>query len=88
MKRSFFAITCCLLLSLSTMAAQAAPVSGIKRLGYAIQMGAFSNAGNAERFARMLQSKGIEAFYFRKDNGIYAVRFGDFTTKDKARKAA
>jgi len=88
MKRSFFAITCCLLLSLSTMAAQAAPVSGIKRLGYAIQMGAFSNTGNAERFTRMLQSKGIEAFYFRKDNGIYAVRFGDFATKDKARKAA
>jgi cell wall-associated NlpC family hydrolase len=68
--------------------ASAAPAPGIKRLGYAIQMGAFSSVNNAERFTNKLQSKGIEAFYFRKDNGIYAVRFGDFATKDKARSAA
>lgn len=66
----------------------AAPAAGIKRLGYAIQMGAFSSVNNAERFTSKLQSKGIEAFYFRKDNGIYAVRFGDFSSKDKARNAA
>lgn len=66
----------------------AAPAPGIKRLGYAIQMGAFSSVNNAERFTNKLQSKGIEAFYFRKDNGIYAVRFGDFISKDKARTAA
>ena len=57
-------------------------------MGYAIQMGAFAEVGNAERFTAKLQSKGIEAFYFRKDNGIYAVRFGDFATKDKARAIA
>ncbi|HEY3309351.1 MAG TPA: NlpC/P60 family protein [Desulfuromonadaceae bacterium] len=66
----------------------AAPAQGIKKLGHAIQMGAFSEVGNAERFAAKLQSKGIEAFYFRKDNGIYAVRFGDFPTKEKARAVA
>lgn len=66
----------------------AAPAPGIKRLGYAIQMGAFSSVNNAERFTSKLQTKGIEAFYFRKDNGIYAVRFGDFPSKDKARTAA
>ncbi len=60
----------------------------ISRLGYAIQMGAFSDVKNAERFTDMLQRKGIEAFYFRKDNGIYAVRFGDFSTRDKARAVA
>jgi len=66
----------------------AASPSGLNRLGYAIQMGAFSDVKNAERFTDTLQKKGIEAFYFRKDNGIYAVRFGDFATRDKARAAA
>jgi len=66
----------------------AASPSGLNRLGYAIQMGAFADVKNAERFTDTLQKKGIEAFYFRKDNGIYAVRFGDFATKDKARAAA
>lgn len=61
---------------------------GISRLGYAIQMGAFSNVGNAERFTARLQDKGIEAFYFRKDNGLYAVRFGNFSTRQQARSAA
>lgn len=61
---------------------------GVNRLGHAIQMGAFSEVKNAERFTAMLQAKGIEAFYFRKDTGIYAVRFGDFPSKAKARAAA
>lgn len=68
--------------------AGAAPTSGISRLGYAIQMGAFADVKNAERFTATLQKKGIEAFYFRKDNGIYAVRFGDFPSKAKARETA
>jgi cell wall-associated NlpC family hydrolase len=66
----------------------AASSSGLNRLGYAIQMGAFADVKNAERFTAALQKQGIEAFYFRKDNGIYAVRFGDFATRDKARAAA
>lgn len=61
---------------------------GVSRLGYAIQMGAFSDVKNAERFTNRLQDKGIEAFYYRKDNGIYAVRFGDFSSKEKARAVA
>lgn len=61
---------------------------GVSRLGFAIQMGAFSDVKNAERFANRLQDKGLEAFYYRKDNGIYAVRFGDFPSKEKARSVA
>lgn len=61
---------------------------GVSRLGFAIQMGAFSDVHNAERFTERLQEKGIEAFYFRKDNGIYAVRFGNFSSKEKARAVA
>lgn len=77
-----------LLLSISTLTAHAANSAGITRLGHAIQMGAFADVKNAERFAAKLQAKGIEAFYFRKDNGVYAVRFGDFPSKEKARAVA
>lgn len=77
-----------LLLCVCTLAAHAATSTGITRLGYAIQMGAFAEVKNAERFTARLQSKGIEAFYFRKDNGVYAVRFGDFPSREKARTEA
>ena len=86
--RSNIFILCGVLMLLTALPVIAAPSSQIKRLGYAIQMGAFSDIKNAERFTKKLQSKGIEAFYFRKDNGIYAVRFGDFPTKEKALKTA
>jgi len=77
-----------LLLCFTVLTAQAAKSAGITRLGYAIQMGAFAEVKNAERFTARLQAKGIEAFYFRKDNGVYAVRFGDFPSREKAREAA
>jgi len=69
-------------------AVKAATASGISRIGYAIQMGAFADVKNAERFTARLQAKGLDAFYFRKDNGVYAVRFGDFPSKGKARATA
>ncbi|HIJ87467.1 MAG TPA: peptidoglycan-binding protein [Desulfuromonadales bacterium] len=72
----------------STLTVHAAKATGISRLGHAIQMGAFADVKNAERFTAKLQEKGIEAFYFRKDNGLYAVRFGDFPSKEKARAVA
>ena len=77
-----------ILLFLAALPAQAAKSTSITRLGHAIQMGAFADVKNAERFTSRLQSKGIDAFYFRKDNGVYAVRFGDFTSKEKARAVA
>lgn len=76
------------MLLLAFQPAQAAKSTSITRLGHAIQMGAFADVKNAERFTTRLQSKGIEAFYFRKDNGVYAVRFGDFPSKEKARAVA
>jgi cell wall-associated NlpC family hydrolase len=77
-----------LLLCILALTAHAAKSTGISRLGHAIQMGAFADVKNAERFTAKLQAKGIEAFYFRKDNGVYAVRFGDFPSWEKARAAA
>ena len=61
---------------------------GISRLGYSIQVGAFAEVRNAERLTSRLKTKGIEAFYFRKENGVYAVRFGDFPSWEDARDTA
>ena len=85
--RRILPITLLLVLTL-VLPALAAKQNGISRLGYAIQMGAFAEVKNAERFTTRLQAKGLDAFYYRKDNGIYAVRFGDFPSKDKARAVA
>lgn len=61
---------------------------GITRIGFTIQVGAFREVKNAERLAARLQEKGIEAFYFRKEDGVYAVRFGDFSSRESARQTA
>lgn len=75
------------LFALPGCAAQLKDARGLSRLGYAIQVGAFSDVKNAERLTEKLQQKGIEAFYFRRENGIYAVRFGDYATREEAEKA-
>jgi len=69
-------------------AASLREVRGISRLGYTIQVGAFADVKNAERLTVKLLGKGIEAFYFRKESGVYAVRFGDYRSREEARKAA
>lgn len=69
-------------------AAQLKSQAGISRLGYSIQVGAFADVRNAERLTVKLQTRGIEAFYFRKDNGVYVVRFGDYQARSKAKQAA
>jgi len=64
-----FSVIAVLLISVNTgCASQHKSVAGISKLGYTIQVGAFSEVKNAERLAAKLQSRGIEAFYFRKDN--------------------
>ncbi|SNB44998.1 C40 family peptidase [Geobacter sp. DSM 9736] len=81
-----------LLILLSTAAAGCAAhlkeTKGVSRLGYSIQVGAFSDVKNAERLTARLQEKGIDAFYFKRDSRIYAVRFGDYPTWDAAKKHA
>ncbi len=77
-----------LAVTVTVTAARTEPASGISRIGYSIQVGAFSDVRNAERLTVKLQEKGIEAFYFKRDNGLYAVRFGDFRRREDARKAA
>lgn len=80
--------TVCLLLLSPVALGCAAQRAGLKDIGFAIQVGAFSEVKNAERLTKKLQEKGIEAFYFKRENGIYAVRFGDFERRDAARSTA
>lgn len=84
--RILFAVT--FTFAIITACGHAAPSAGISRIGFSIQVGAFSEVRNAERLTARLQDKGIEAFYFKRENGLYAVRFGDFPRRDEARKTA
>jgi cell wall-associated NlpC family hydrolase len=55
---------------------------------FTIQVGAFSNQNNAVRLTNSLQSQGLNAYHFIHQSGIYKVRFGNFPTKNAARKKA
>jgi gamma-D-glutamyl-L-lysine dipeptidyl-peptidase len=88
MLRKIQNLTTFLLLLAPVATGCAAQRAGLKDVGYAIQVGAFSEVKNAERLTNKLQAKGLEAFYFKRENGIYAVRFGDFSRREDASKTA
>ncbi len=79
-------ILCCVLLLSGTGCAT--PDAAISKLGYTIQVGAFSDMKNAERLTNRLLEQGIEAFYFKRENGMFAVRFGDFASRRAAEREA
>jgi hypothetical protein len=64
------------------------PQKTIARLGYSIQVGAFANLDNAVRLSKTLERSGLDAYYFVHKTGLYKVRFGNFPTKNAARKKA
>jgi cell wall-associated NlpC family hydrolase len=55
---------------------------------FTIQVGAFSNQTNALRLTNTLQRQGLNAYHFVHKAGLYKVRFGNFPTKNAARKKA
>jgi cell wall-associated NlpC family hydrolase len=57
-------------------------------MGYSIQVGAFSNLDNAVRLEKSLEARGIDAYYFRHESGLYKVRFGNHATYKPARAEA
>jgi cell wall-associated NlpC family hydrolase len=61
---------------------------GLARMGYTIQAGAFANVNNAARLTETLRKQGLDATYLVAREGLYKVRFGNFKTKDAARKKA
>lgn len=57
----------------------------LPRMGYAIQIGAFSSVDNAIRLTEELERQGLNAYYFHHKTGLFKVRFGDFPSKEAAR---
>lgn len=53
-------------------------------MGYAIQVGAFSKVENASRLSDTLRGQGIDATYFVAGEGLYKVRFGNFSSRAEA----
>jgi hypothetical protein len=56
------------------------------RLGFSIQAGAFAELDNAIRLTETLQAEGLDATFFKAADGLYKVRFGDFTSAAAARR--
>lgn len=75
-------------LAIAITAIAPAMASQMKPVGYTIQAGAFQEQQRAEKFAETLRSKRLEAVYYKKDNGLFAVAFGNFTTWHAAAQRA
>jgi hypothetical protein len=69
-------------------ASSAAKESQLPRMGYSIQVGAFSNIENAVRLTELLQRQGLDAYHFLHSSGLYKVRFENFADEDTARSRA
>lgn len=57
-------------------------------MGHTIQVGAFARVENAVRLTEKLKRQGLEATYFKADDGLFKVRFGNFSSRDKAQLRA
>jgi len=62
--------------------------SVLLRMGFTIQVGAFSNIDNAVRLTESLEQQGLDAYHFLDSSGLYKVRFENFKTKQTARSRA
>ena len=60
----------------------------LEEMQFSIQVGAFSNLENAVRLEKLLEDKGVEAYYFRHESGLYKVRFGNYDNYQSARAIA
>jgi cell wall-associated NlpC family hydrolase len=61
--------------------------AGTKFIKYSIQVGAFHSFTNAESFSIKLNQY-VEAFCFKDKDDFFKVRFGNFSSKESARKRA
>lgn len=60
------------------------PGEPLARMGYTIQVGAFSVLDNARALAETLTAAGLDAFYFPSGTGLFKVRFGNFPSREAA----
>lgn len=61
----------------------------LELMGYTIQAGAFKKVENAVRLTERLKNNhGLDATYYLASDKFFKVRFGNFPTKEQARKRA
>ena len=60
----------------------------LELMGYTIQAGAFAKVENAVRLTETLKKRGLNATHFKAADGLFKVRFGNFSTKENARLRA
>ncbi|MCA1980609.1 MAG: NlpC/P60 family protein [Calditerrivibrio sp.] len=58
------------------------------RIQFTIQAGAFADINNVEAFINKLSARGLDPYYFKDDNNLYKVRFGNFYTYQGAQYTA
>lgn len=63
-------------------------VQPLQKMGFSVQVGAFSSLDNAVRLEQTLEARGIDAYYFLHESGLYKVRFGNHTSYAAARGEA
>jgi cell wall-associated NlpC family hydrolase len=56
----------------------------LPKMGYSIQVGAFSKVENAICLTDSLQAQGMGAYYFFDKSGLYKVRFGNLPSREAA----
>ncbi len=64
------------------------PYKHLKKIRFAIQVGAFQNLDNAVRLTEKLQQQGLNAYHYVDPSGLYKVRFGNYSTSETARREA
>jgi cell wall-associated NlpC family hydrolase len=62
--------------------------AALMKVGYTIQAGAFARVENAANLSENLRRRSLDATYFLDADGLYKVRFGNFTGRDEARNRA
>jgi len=67
---------------------QAQKNKSLELMGYTIQAGAFAKVENAVRLTETLKKRGLSATYFKAADGLFKVRFGNFSAKENARQRA
>ena len=64
------------------------PYKHLKKVRFAIQVGAFQDLDNAVRLTEKLQQQGLNAYHYVDPSGLYKVRFGNYSTSETARREA
>jgi hypothetical protein len=66
------------------------PVRPVKvnRMGYTVQVGAYSIAGNAEKMLSALDAYDYDPYLYKDSTGLFKVRFGNFDSHNGAESRA